>query len=205
MDFIQLLLPTIEHFRMLGYWIAFFVALFETIIIIGLFIPGSTIILFMGALAASGYFDLGDLLWFAIMGAIIGDNINYFIGKKYGYKIFNRHFYFIKPTYFKKGEIFFKRHGSKSVLIGRFVPSTKETIPLIAGIFNMKQLNFMVWNVLGAVGWSFIWVLSGYFFAQSLGSAKKWLTRAEFFLLIVFIVFVVSYIFKIIFVKKGKS
>ena len=71
----------------------------------------------MGALAAKGYFDLGDLIWFATIGAITGDNINYFIGKKYGSKIFKHGFWFIKPAHFKKGEKFFKKHGSKSVFI----------------------------------------------------------------------------------------
>ena len=77
MNFIQSLLPAIEHFHIIGYWIALLAALLETIIGVGLIIPGSTINLFMGALAAKGYFDLGDLLWFAVIGAIIGDNINY--------------------------------------------------------------------------------------------------------------------------------
>ncbi|PJA08773.1 PA-phosphatase, partial [Candidatus Falkowbacteria bacterium CG_4_10_14_0_2_um_filter_48_10] len=158
MNFIPSLLPAIEHFHMAGYWIALFAALFETTIGIGLFIPGSTIILFTGALAAKGYFDLGDLLWFAAIGAIIGDNINYFIGKKYGAKIFSKSFWLIKPAHFIKGEEFFKKHGAKSVFIGRFIPSLKEIIPLIAGTFGMKRLSFMLWNILGAIGWTIVWV-----------------------------------------------
>ena len=82
MNFIQSLLPAIEHFHLIGYWIAFFAALLETTIGVGLLISGSTIILFMGALAGKGYFNIGDLLWFVVIGAILGDNINYFIGKK---------------------------------------------------------------------------------------------------------------------------
>jgi undecaprenyl-diphosphatase len=159
----------------------------------------------MGALAAKGYFDLGDLIWFAVIGAIIGDNINYFIGKKYGLKIFKNGFWFIKPTHFKKGEEFFERHGSKSVFIGRFIPSIKEVIPLIAGTFGMKRLPFMVWNIFGAIGWSLIWVLPGYFFAQSLDVAKIWLTRTGFFLTVFLVIFVIFYVLKIILVKKGKE
>jgi len=190
---------------MIGYWIAFLVALLETIIGAGLIIPGSTIILFMGALAAKGYFDLGDLIWFAAIGAIIGDNINYFIGKKYGSKIFKNGFWFIKPAHFKKGEEFFEKHGSKSVFIGRFIPSIKEVIPLIAGTFGMKRLPFMFWNILGAIGWALVWILPGYFFAQSLDVAKIWLTRTGFFLTILLIVFSIFYVLKIILIKKGKG
>ena len=205
MNFIQLLLPAIEHFHTIGYWIAFLVALLETTIGAGLFIPGSTILLFMGALAAKGYFDLGDLLWFAAIGAIIGDNINYFVGKKYGYKIFAKGFWFIKPAHFKKGEEFFKRHGSKSIFIGRFIPGFKEIIPLIAGTFGMKRLPFMAWNILGAIGWSLIWILPGYFFAQYLDLTKIWLTRGGLFLMIIIALFIVFYILKIIFTKNGKE
>lgn len=205
MNFIQSLLPTIGHFHIIGYWIALLAALLETTIVVGLLIPGSTIILFMGALADKGYFDLGDLIWFAAIGAIIGDNINYYIGKKYGTKIFKKGFWFIKPAHFKEGEEFFERHGSKSVFIGRFIPSTKETIPLIAGTLGMKQLPFMIWNILGAIGWALVWILPGYFFAQSLDVAKIWLTRTGFFLTVLLVVFILFCILKIILIRKGKD
>ncbi|NIA09373.1 MAG: hypothetical protein GWP10_06510 [Nitrospiraceae bacterium] len=205
MNFIQSLLPTIGHLHVLGYWIALLAALLETTIGIGLLIPGSTIILFMGALAAKGYFDLGDLIWFAAIGAIIGDNINYFIGKKYGTKIFKKGFWFIKPAHFKKAEEFFEHHGSKSVFIGRFIPSIKEIIPLIAGTFGMKRLSFMIWNILGGIGWALVWVLPGYFFAQSLDVAQIWLTRTGFFLTVLIVFFILFYILKIILIRKGKD
>ncbi len=205
MNFVQSLLPTIEHFHIIGYWAALLIVLLETTIGVGLLIPGSTIMLFMGALAAKGYFDLGDLLWFAAIGAIIGDNINYFVGKKYGPKIFTKGFWFIKPAHFEKGKKFFRSYGSKSVLIGRFIPGMKEVTPLVAGTFGMKWLSFTVWNILGAIGWSLIWILPGYFFAQSLGLAKIWLTRAGFFLIIFLAVFIILYILKIILIKKGKE
>jgi len=205
MNIVQLLLPKIESFHFLGYWIAFLAATLETTIGVGLFIPGSTIVLFMGALAAKGYFDLGDLIWFAAVGAILGDNINYFIGKKYGSKIFIKGFWFIKPDHFKKGEIFFQKYGSKSVFIGRFIPSIKEVIPLIAGTFGMKRTPFVTWNIFGAIGWSLTWILPGYFFAQSLDFAKIWLTRVGFFLTIMLVIFIILYILKIFLVKKGKQ
>ena len=205
MNFIQSLLPAIEHFHMIGYWIAFLAALLETTIGIGLIIPGSTIILFMSALAAKGYFDLGDLIWFAVIGAIIGDNINYYIGKKYGSRIFKNNIWFIKPVHFKKGEEFFEKYGSKSIFIGRFIPSIKEIIPLIAGTFGMKRFQFMLWNIFGSLGWVLVWILPGYFFAQSLDVAKIWLTRTGFFITILLIIFAIFYILKIILIKKGKN
>ena len=205
MDFLQPLLPAIEHFHAIGYWIAFLIALLETTIGVGLFLPGSSIILFMGALAAKGYFDIGDLIWFAIAGAVIGDNINYFLGKRYGSKIFTNGFWAVKPSYLKKGKDFFERHGPKSVFIGRFIPSMKEVVPLIAGTFGMKKMSFVFWNVLGAVGWSLVWILPGYFFVESLDLAKAWLTRAGFFLTVLVSALAVFYAIKIILAGKGKE
>ncbi len=205
MNLIQLLLPAIEHFHIMGYWFAFLAAALETVIGIGLIIPGSTIVLFMGALAARGYFDLGDLIWFAVIGAIIGDNINYFVGRKYGARILKDGFWFFKPAHFKKGEKFFYKYGIRSVLIGRFLPSTKEIVPFIAGVFGMKRLTFMFYNILGAVGWSMIWVLAGYFFAQSLDIAKVWLTRTGLFLTVFLGISIALYFLKIFLLKKGKA
>ena len=205
MDFIQSLPLAMAHFNIIGYGIAFLAALFETTIAFGYIIPGSTIILFMGALAAKGHFDLGALLFLVAIGAIIGDNINFLIGKKYGSKIFKKGFWFVKPAYFKKGERFFKRHGPKSVFIGRFMFGAKETVSLVAGTFGMKRLSFVAWNAFGAAGWSLLWVLSGYFFAQSLDIAKIWLTRAGFLLAVFFIASILFYFVKIALIKKGRD
>ena len=190
MEFKQLFLSIIGHFHRMGYLMPLFAAWFDTIIGLGLLIPGSAIILFMGALAAKGYFNLAGLICCIVIGAIIGDNINYSIGKKYGAKILKKSFCFVKPIHFKKGEKFFERHGSKSVFIARFIPSMKETIPLIAGILGMDRLSFVTWNTLGVVGWTLLWTLSGYFFTQSLDVVKIWLIVTGISLAILFSSFI---------------
>ena len=205
MDIINSILPAIEHFRAIGYWIALFAALLETIIGIGLIIPGSTIILFLGALAAKGYLDLGDLIWFSVLGAIIGDNVNYYLGRRYGLKMSQTGLWFIKPKHFQKGARFFEKHGGKSVFIGRFLPNIKEVMPLIAGTCNMKQVPFMIWNVLGAIGWSLAWILPGYFFAQSLDLTQKWIERIGVFLTLFVILTIILYFIRSREVKKELS
>lgn len=205
MNYIQSFVNSLIDYNTIAYLIALIIAFAETTIGIGLLIPGSTIILFMGGMAAKGYFNLFYLIIFAVIGAILGDNLNFFIGKKYGLKIFEKGLWFVKPVYFKKGQKFWEKHGSKSVFIGRFIPSIKEIAPLIAGTFNMKRSSFMLWNFLGAIGWGLVWILPGYFFSQSLDIAKIWLTRTGFFLTIIFVIFVIFYIIKTIVIKKGKS
>ena len=119
---------------------------------IGLILPGSTIILFLGALSSRGYFDTGDLIWFAVFGAVLGDNINYHLRNRYGAQWIEKGFWFLKSNHIKKTRNFMDAHGAKSVFIGRFVPSAKEIIPFIAGSVKMNKKTFMFWNILGGIG-----------------------------------------------------
>jgi membrane protein DedA with SNARE-associated domain/membrane-associated phospholipid phosphatase len=199
-----MILPAIQHFQMLGYWIAFFTALLETTIGIGLILPGSTLILFLGALSGRGYFDFGDLLWFAVLGAVLGDNVNYFLGKRYGARWIKNGVWFLKPEHLEKGRIFFDTHGAKSVFLGRFIPSVKEIVPFFAGSVRMRQRTFFIWNVLGATGWGFEWVGAGYVFSQSLKLAQTWLSRAGFFLTGLVALFIIFYLMKWLVARKGK-
>lgn len=203
-DLINHLLPSIEHFHIVGYWVAFFAALLETTVGIGLILPGSTIILFLGALSARGYLDTGDLLWFAILGAILGDNTNYYLGRRYGSKWLKKDFWFLKSNHVEKTRNFMNTHGAKSVFLGRFIPSVKEVAPFIAGSVKMNRRTFMFWNVLGAIGWGFEWVLTGYIFAQSLNLAELWLSRAGLFFAFLLMLGGILYLFKWLIITKGK-
>ncbi|MBU4262938.1 MAG: DedA family protein [Proteobacteria bacterium] len=204
-DLINHLLPSIEHFRAGGYWLAFFAALIETTVGIGLILPGSTIILLLGALSARGYLDTGDLIWFAVMGAIVGDNANYYLGSKYGTKWLKDGFWLVKANHIDYARHFMDAHGAKSIFFGRFIPSVKEVVPFIAGSLRMNRKTFMFWNVLGAVGWGFEWVLAGYIFAQSLNLAELWLSRAGLFFALLLIFGGILYFLKWLLVRKGKQ
>ena len=203
-DMLHHLLPAIAHFRVAAYWIAFFAALLETTVGIGLILPGSTLILFLGAFSASGYLDVGDLIWFAVMGAIIGDNLNYYLGKKYGAKWLRKGFWFLKTQHIEKARQFLDAHGAKSIFLGRFIPSVKEIVPFIAGSVGMKRKTFLFWNALGAIGWGFEWVLAGYIFAQSLNIARLWLSRAGLVVMLFLFLGGTVYFFKWLIIKKGK-
>ncbi len=204
-DLINHMLPALEHFHLAGYWVAFFAALLETTVGIGLFLPGSTIILFLGALSARSYLDTGDLIWFAVLGAILGDNINYYLGKRYGAKWLEKGFWFLKSKHIEKTRNFMDDHGAKSVFLGRFIPSVKEIVPFIAGSVKMNKRTFMFWNILGAVGWGFEWVLAGYIFAQSINLAQLWLSRAGLFVAFLVIIGTILYFCKWLIIKKGKQ
>lgn len=204
-ELVNNILPSIEHFRVTGYWIAFFAALLETTIGIGLFLPGSLLILLLGAFSARGYLDIGDLILFAVLGAIIGDNINYFLGRKYGNKWLKIGFWFLKFKHIEKAKYLMDAHGAKSVFLGRFIPGVKEVVPFIAGSVNMNKRTFMFWNILGAIGWGFLWVFAGYIFAQSIDLAELWLSRAGLFFAFLLLLSIILYLFKWLIIKKGKQ
>ncbi|MDD3816140.1 MAG: LssY C-terminal domain-containing protein [Desulfocapsaceae bacterium] len=188
-----------------GYWIAFFAALLETTIGIGLLLPGSTIIILLGALSARGYLDPGDLLGFAILGAIVGDNTNYYLGRRYGARWLEKGIWFLKSNHIEKTRSFMDAHGAKSVFLARFLPSAKEIVPFIAGSVRMDKRTFMLWNILGAVGWGLEWVFAGYIFAQSLNLAEIWLSRAGLFFAFFLTIVALLYFCKWQIVKKGKQ
>ncbi|MCK9293907.1 MAG: LssY C-terminal domain-containing protein [Desulfobulbaceae bacterium] len=204
-DLINQLLPSIEHFRAGGYWLAFLAALSETTVGIGLIIPGSTIILLLGALSARGYFDTGDLIWFAVIGAIAGDNVNYYLGRKYGSKWLKDGFWLVKANHMDNAKHFLDAHGARSIFFGRFIPSVKEVVPFMAGSLRMSRKTFMLWNVLGGAGWGFVWVLAGYIFAQSLNLAQLWLSRAGLFFAFLLISGGILYLLKWLLARKGKQ
>jgi len=170
-QFTDFILPCLEHFLQFGYWLAFVAALMETTLLVGLLIPGSTLLLFLGAYSVSGQLDIGGLIGFAIAGAILGDNFNYFLGRHYGQSWTERGLWFLHPEHFKKARQFFDRHGAISVFLGRFIPSIKEFMPFIAGTVGMHRPVFFFWNVLGATGWGFLW--------HSLNLAAMWLSRLK--------------------------
>lgn len=198
-------LPSIEHVHLVGYWIAFFAALFETAFLVGLLLPGSTLLLLLGALAASGKLDFGDLLWFAIMGAVLGDNVNYWLGQRYGQRWTRSGIWFITSAHIERARHFMEQHGAKSVFLARFIPSIKEIAPFIAGTFGMPHRTFMLWNILGAIGWGCQWVGGGYLFGQSLKLAEAWMSRASMVLVIVLLIWVLLWLLWRFVTRHGRN
>ena len=197
------IIPIVEQFRVGGYWVAFFAAFLETVLAIGLILPGSTLLLLLGALAAKGYLNVGYVILFAVLGATLGDNLNYYLGKHFGERWLKKDYWFLKMGHLDKSRHFLHKHGAKSIFLGRFVPMVKELIPFIAGSTRMNYVKFMFWNVLGAIGWGCQFVLPGYLFAQSLSLAQLWLSRIGMFILFIILMIVLFYWIKKILLRRG--
>lgn len=176
MDYINTLLPALEHFRMLGYWAVLLVSLLESLAFVGVVVPGAVVVVFAGSLAAKGYFDLGDLVWFASAGAILGDTISYRMGKG-GHIRFREENRIFKPALLQKGSEFFSRHGGKSIFLGRFVGLIRAVIPFVAGMSRMEAKRFYLWNVASGILWAAAHLLAGYFLGQAWRVVEIWSTR----------------------------
>lgn len=202
---VSVILSSLEQVHHAGYWIAFFAAFFETTLAIGLILPGSTLILILGALAARGSFDPWILTGFAFVGAVLGDNMNYLLGERYGGRWLKGGFWFLRSDHVDRARAFMNAHGARSVFLGRFIPSIKEIAPFIAGTVHMNRRTFLFWNVLGAAGWAVQWVFAGYFFGQSLKVAQLWLSRAGLFFAFVILFSICLYFLRWLVIRIGRQ
>lgn len=199
MDYLNYFLPTIEHLGVLGYWLVLFVSLLESLAFVGVIIPGSLFVIAAGFLSAHGYFDIGDLIWFAAVGAIIGDGISYYFGTK-GTRFFRNENKILKLSHLEKGKNFFRKHGNKSVFLGRFIGPVRPIIPFIAGLSKMDKKSFVFWNIISAFLWATANLFLGYFFGGAAKSIEVWSTRA-----VVFILFIFLFLFLIWLIIKKSS
>lgn len=189
-------LPYLDNLGALGYWVIFFIAFFEALAFVGVLVPGATIMVLAGFLATHGYFHIGDLMWFAAIGAILGDAASYYLGTK-GTNFFRAENKLLKASYLDRAQRFFERYGGKSIFLGRFIGPIRPIVPFVAGLSRMRIRTFLFWNVVSGFAWAISHVLAGYFFGGVFALIKAWSTRAGFLALgIVFIIVAVWFAFK---------
>ena len=198
------ILPQLEHVTFLGYWVVLLAALLESLVVAGIFIPGTIIVIIVGFAAARGYLDVGDAIWFAAIGGILGDAISYHLGKR-GTNIFRSGSRIFKLSRLEQGKRFLKKHGSTSVFWGRFTGPISSVSPFVAGVFNMDRKRFYFWNVISAFAWAIVYVSLGYFFGQAWQIIATWSTRIGIFILSIFILIVLLYALRWLIVCKGKQ
>jgi membrane protein DedA with SNARE-associated domain len=203
-DIITQFLPTIQHFTMLGYWVLFFISLTESLVFVGILVPGTTIIVITGFLSSKGIFDLGDVIWFVAIGAILGDTLSFYLGTREK-KLFRPDRKFFHISRLEKAEQFFQKHGGKSVFFGRFIGPMRALIPFIAGMAKMNPRLFVLWNVTSAFAWAVTYLLLGYFFGQAWQVIETWSTRVSLLLIILLLFTIGVYWMKQFIVKNGRQ
>ena len=162
------LVDIIHQFGNWSYGILFTIVFVETGLVIMPFLPGDSLLFASGALAALGAFSLPVVLTVFVVAAILGDTVNYHIGKKVGTAIpedswFGR---LVNKERMQIAQDFFNKHGGKTIVIARFMPFVRTFIPFVAGASRMNYGYFLMYNVVGAFLWVFICTLAGYFFGN---------------------------------------
>lgn len=133
----------------------------ESIAIIGTIVPGSITMTAIGTLAGAGIIPLYQTIAWAILGAVIGDGISYWMGYYFKHRLRNMWPFKKNPSVLKKGEVFVRKYGGMSVFIGRFVGPVRALVPLVAGMLGMKPLQFSIANITSAIGWAPAYMLPG--------------------------------------------
>jgi membrane-associated protein len=151
------------------YPILFAVIFAETGLIVTPFLPGDSLIFGIGALAAvdtSG--TLSAPLLFVVLGAaaVLGNTVNYSVGRLIGPPAFSGRYRLLKVQYLRRTEEFFRRHGGRAVALSRFVPIVRTCMPFVAGIGRMPYARFQAWNLLGGVSWVLLFLGGGYLFGN---------------------------------------
>ena len=172
-----------DYFQQLLHWVnanpgwagavVFLMAFAESLAIVGMAVPGVAVLFTVGALIGAGALDFWQMVAWAVAGAILGDGISFWLGRRYQHQLtrlwpFSRH-----PETLDRGIAFFRKYGGKSVVIGRFFGPVRAVIPLVAGMMQMPPNRFLFANVLSALGWAPAYLLPGMVFGASLELASE--------------------------------
>ncbi len=151
------------------YIILFLVIFIETGMVIMPFLPGDSLLFTAGLFARLGYLNLSYLLLLLFAAAVLGDNTNYWLGRKLGLKALQikiRGKKIVKEEYLTKTHSFFDKYGPKTIILARFVPIVRTFAPFVAGIAEMKYKKFLAFDVLGGVIWIGSLTLAGFFLGE---------------------------------------
>ena len=155
-----------QNYKDTLYIILFLVIFIETGLVIMPFLPGDSLLFTAGLFARSGYMNMAFLVTLLFAAAILGDNANYWIGRKIGLRALHIKFRgknLIKQEYIDKTHSFFEKYGVKTIILARFVPIVRTFSPFVAGIAEMKYRKFLSFDLLGGAIWILSLTFAGYF------------------------------------------
>jgi len=154
----------VQEFGTAVYIVLFLVIFVETGLVAFPFLPGDSLLFTAGLFCKSGQLDLMLLLPLLFIAAILGDNINYWVGRKIGLNVFSFSFRgkpLVKKEYLDKTTLFFEKHGTKAIIMARFVPFVRTFAPFAAGVARMNYRTFVIYDLLGGALWVGSMILAG--------------------------------------------
>jgi membrane-associated protein len=146
-----------------GYVVLFAIVFTETGLLVGFFLPGDSLLITAGIVAAAGGLNIWWLNVVLIVAAITGDSVGYAIGVRLGPRLFTRpQSLLFNPRHIERTRVFYERHGPKTIVIARFVPIVRTFAPVVAGVGQMEYRRFIFYNVAGGIGWVTSMTWAGY-------------------------------------------
>lgn len=157
----------IDLFGPFTYVILFGVIFAETGLVITPFLPGDSLLFIVGTFSGTGHLNIIISYIVLLTAAILGDSVNYWLGKKLGPKVFSKeNSRIFNKSYLEKTREFYVKYGSKTIIIARFVPIVRTFAPFVAGIGKMEYKTFLTYNVVGGFIWVTTLTFAGYFFGS---------------------------------------
>jgi membrane-associated protein len=152
-----------------GYVVLVAIVFTETGLLVGFFLPGDSLLITAGLVAAAGGLNIWWLNVLLIAAAIVGDSVGYAIGVRLGPRIFTRpKSLLFNPRHIERTRAFYARHGPKTIVIARFVPIIRTFAPVVAGVGQMEYRRFLFYNVAGGVGWVTSMTWAGYLLGRTI-------------------------------------
>jgi membrane-associated protein len=152
-----------------GYAVLVAIVFTETGLLVGFFLPGDSLLVTAGLVAATGALDIWWLNALLIVAAVVGDSVGYAIGYRAGPRIFTREESLLfRPSHVERTRRFYERHGAKTIVIARFVPIVRTFAPVVAGVGQMEYRRFLTYNVVGGIGWVTSMTWAGYLLGQTI-------------------------------------
>ena len=169
-------LDLVELIKAFGYLGVFIIVFMESGMMLGFFFPGDSLLFTAGFLASQGFLDIKILIAGCFIAAVAGDSIGYYLGQKFGRKLFNKE----SSIWFHKAHLiraqnFYEKHGGKTIILARFIPVIRAFAPVVAGIGLMRYKKFVIYNLVGGVLWAITIPLLGYYLGSVIPDVDKYL------------------------------
>jgi membrane-associated protein len=160
------LVEIVNDYQTWTYLILFLIIFAETGLVVTPFLPGDSLLFAAGAIIAKPetMLNIGVMCLLLILAAVLGDMVNYHVGKYIGVKAFSGRYRFLKVEYLNTTQQFYNKHGGKTIIYARFIPIVRTFAPFVAGIGTMGYARFATYNIVGGVAWVISFLFLGYFF-----------------------------------------
>ena len=153
-----------------------FLVFAESGLLIGIFLPGDSLLFAAGLIAAGGFFSIVPLILVIVASAIVGDSVGYWFGAHMKGRLFeNKDARFFKQEYVERTEKFYEKYGGRAVILARFVPIVRTLAPILAGMGSMRYRTFVSYNVIGGLLWGAGMTLIGYLLGSVIPESEKYI------------------------------